>query len=780
MIRAMALHPYFNLPRSSSRTKVCADKYNPLNLSICDTGKSCPLHKAMRLREAYHAAVFNYDDKKKLHGERLEMALFVREVANGAAENKDIGKSEVWSNMLGPNKSGNAGSSYERSYLKQDIDRMENDIKRAKQKMEDAAEKLTDYIASSRFQNHMLKFHRDVPLQSTVIKRIYDCQPKSNQGVYRELDHYLACLTENLAASDKGHSFLERLLKEQELGKMVAFKDMWDYMGKVQGATEPMGKFLYNVAPVLTMEASRLLTKGAAKSFRDVLKNRKIAAILDFLNKKTKVDFAELVEKRAKGFSKLSRKISLQINRHNGAKNVLKTLDEEFKDDVAVKKAKAFDKLDGQWFGLMLGIVSLSMSTIDLLSDFKKKGFKDFVGVINDVAGLAKSVAEGVELSKTASGYMEKAATMNKVVRGLGILGCILGAILSAIAIYEGWKSGDWDKILLGVGGFVASGISMVGIIASSATCTGIGAVVGLLLAIIASLVLDPKIIDYLEDTAWGEDSEDGDVIKVKDTKDEFYKAMYSVDVDFELDKHDSEDSHIAITCNLLGDRVPVYVTIKDEDNKNKSLGRKAVYPGKKTVRGKGLVKKDELSFKYTNFYGIGKRKIRIFKPWEIWNVKRDNDTDYTILAQLDPDRDGKMELSDSTTGVEFPKKQTPLLVKPNAFNDVRYITSPKISVYNFEGNLAYPSDGKVHLSVKTRHAKGARLKVRAEKTTGWNKDMSTRIQTVTEEYTKLWVSIERPDKGDDYDMTFHFSLHKDDKSDAYDSYNYDCRVYRA
>ena len=683
--------------------------------------------------------------------------------------------------MLGKNKSGNAGSSYENSYLKQDIERMESDIKRAKDKMESAADILTDYLAKESFQSHMLKFHRDVPLQSTVIERIYQCTPDAKEGVYRELDHYLACLTENLSASEKGHRFLERLLKDEELGKMVAFKDMWDYMGKVQGATEPMGKFLFNVAPVLTLEASRLMTKGTAKSLDEVLKNKKISAILDFLDKKTQVDFSGLVKKRAQGFSQLSDKISVQINQRNGAKKVLKTLEMEFENDVSVKQAKAFDKLDGQWFGLTMGIVSLSMSTIDLLSDFKKKGFKDFVGVLSDVAGLAKTIAEGVELSKTASGYIEKAATIGKAVRALGIMGCVLGAILSVVAIYEGWKGGDWDKILLGVGGLAASGISMVAIIANSTMWSGIGAVVGLVLAIIASLVLDPKIIDYLEDTEWGEDSSDK-VFKLKDTKDEFYKTMYSVDVDFVKDKYDSEESHILITCNLLGDRVPVYVTIKDENDNNKSLGQKPVYPDRNSVGGKGLVRKDKISFQYTNFYGIGKRKIRIHRPWEIWKVKRDDKSEYTILAEMDPDRDGKMELSDSETGVEFPKKQTPLLVKPNAFNNVRYITAPSIRFPKGATQgayLPYPSDGKVHISVKTRHASGSKLTVRAEKTAFFgNTPMSSVTMPVSGEYTNLTLGVDRPKGSDDYEVRFNFALHGEKESSQYDSFYYDCNVY--
>jgi hypothetical protein len=691
----------------------------------CKTGDSCLVNRAFYLHTKYIDVILENEKLHKKYDERLQMAEFVREVAKTAEKSEKIDKDDVWKNMRASADGGAAGD-YETSWLKQDIESMKKKLQQSMNTIETRAKNLTKYIGSDVFQKHLVRFHTK-PLDEETVQAFYEqlqaTDKASGLKTYREIDLILALLTVELAHSKSGREFLEKITDDQWLKKAVAFADMWGYIGKIKASAETIGQIMHNFGPILTSRINILINEGKVATIDDILKDPDLKRHFDFLDKKFKIKISEWLRKKAEIYSEGARETARKMRYRSGLEKAVQNwlnkghvdFDEAYRNKLQVDEHSA--KLDGVWLGLTLDSVALAMSVAKLFSDLKKAKLSDWFGALNDLLGLSKTVFELAESRIIViNGHQTEMSQFFKgAARYAGLIAGIVTAVLSLMKAYEGFKSKDWDVVLLGIAG---AGLGIVGGIAAFAglsTLGGITVILGILLAIISALILDPPIIDFLEDVEWGEDR----VIKVKDTIKEYYKKMFKLSVSFIVSQYDANYSFIRIESNILGNTVPVFVEVLAPGNK--SLGKRTIYPGMKKVQGKGKIEKEAGGWDFP--WPMHGKRLKISKPWDIWpEIRRDNDTEYTIRAGIDPSNNRKMAipemaLNDDTSGVEFPEKQEPILITalPNGY----VYSSPGIRLQLQSGTwkrYITNRNGSIRIFAYTKYGAGCTVKITTEK----------------------------------------------------------------
>ncbi|MCK5125875.1 MAG: hypothetical protein KAR42_06435 [candidate division Zixibacteria bacterium] len=735
----------------------------------CACGNRCPVLTGFRLQKIYFHSLSRLDSASQRWSKRLENARFVHEVAKAAAKAKEIGPKKVWKEMRPKKAGGSDATKFEETFLSSDIKKMEDDIKKKKKAAENAAQKLVQHISQKTFQRHLYKYHRDHQISPQTALDVYDYQlddTSSDKKKFklREIDHYLAMLTEHLAATENGQKLLKQLLDKDFIKekKNIAFADVWGYTKHANSLVEPVGKFLYNVSPVITAKVQTLINDGKVKTIDDILSDPDLKEHFGFLKKKLNMDVAGWLKKRANAFSGKSKAARDAIQKRNDFKSSIKQFQDVF-DDLDAKK-----KIDSAWVGLTFDIISFGISIVKITSDFKKAKWTDWMGMVGDFTGLVKTVGE----VKTArillvSGKGESLAAAKAFTKRLGVLAGVASIIISIAEIYKGVKEGDWDVVALNSAGLLITGAGIYAACMEAALMSGICAILAVILAIITALVLDPKVIDYLEDTCWGEDYR-SKVIPYNKSIYEYYKRMFSIKVRFELNTYDSNNSHILVECGMMSDYSPVFLEVINEKSK-KSLGKKRVFPKYTSVRGKGEVKKEGPSWaKNWPFYD---KRIQVVRPWEVWDgakgIQRDNSTKYTILAGMDPSRSKKVAIkkmaqNESTTGITFPTVQEPILQRYLDNNKSFY--GKQVYYYGSGSNLyvIYPSSGKISLNVYTRYGGGCKVNVRATEDRTWpipNRSISNTKYDITGDETTVRVPIKPPPSDSYYELWITMTL---------------------
>jgi hypothetical protein len=746
----------------------------PQTLNVkCRTGDACLVTHAYELKRSYNETLANYNALQKKYNERLQMAEFVREVAMAAAQSKDIKAADVWNNMR-TNSQGGAATSYDNTWLKKDIAEMINALENGRNKIDSKAKILLDFISTETFQQHLVKFHSKA-LDPQTVEKCYHCTPiddeKSTTPIFRELDHILAILTNDLYQCKGGLEFLENITDENWLQKKFAFADMWSYIKKIKSASEPIGKVINNFAPVLTIKINQLIQTGKVATIKDILRDPDLKKHFDFLDKKYGVKISEWLEHKALQYGESADDAAKSLRYRNDWNKTIKSWSdknhEKYDPDFKLKddKNKYSQKLDGLWLGLTLDSVALIISVVNLYSNLKKAKWNDFADAANSLLSVTKTIVGGAEdkvgMQITALNdedkFLAQAKMLKTVGRYMGLIGGIVGAVLSLIKAYDGFKSKDWDVVLVNL---VGSTLSLVGGFAAFCGATavlGVTAVLGLLLAIITSLVLDPPIIDYIEDVAWGEDA----VIPITDTITTYYKKLFKLDVSLQVPDYDANYSFIRIESQILSNTLPVFVEIADSHNK--SLGKVSVYPGLKKVEGKGAVEKELGGWDYP--WPTHGKRIKIMNPWEIWkDIKRDNTSKYTIRVGIDPSNDlkmsiDKMALNDDTT-VAFPNSQSPILV--NVAPDGYDTFVPRLNVQNVGGSwkrYIKITNNIIRKFVYTKYADNCSIKIIVEKYGIINKDLYTNSISVSTNgpdsigltKTQATIPLPAPEQGGEY-----------------------------
>ncbi len=687
-------------------------------VSECTLLDKCPVRKAMDLHASFLQAVAALEERNRTNGPYLEMAYFTKQVAEQAIAG---GKSQkdVWKELR-PKSPGSTPQKYEDTLLYQEINKRENQAKKLKDNIEQECGKLVDFLSDKKFQQHLLNYHKDIEIAPDIAKEVYGIEPgsKSSKGnaKNRELDHIIAVLTEGLSVSTKGQDFLDKVVDDSWVQSHVAFSDIWGYMSQVNSITDPVGKFFSNVGPILGIKAGELIRSGQASSVQAVLNDAKVSKILSFLKKKLKIDFASYLSKRSEFFaSRVAAKANF-LQSYKSIQNEIAGWSAQGKSTFDPKFAEKIEKIDGRnyldnaWVGLTLDSITLTISVVGIASDLKKAGFKDYVGAIRDLSGLAKTVGETVEARMKFTGATISIRTAQTFIKVTGTVGCLAQAVLYASDIIGGAQSGDADIVILNSIGLVLSAYGAYAIIVASSLHTGIFAILGIALAILMALILDPKIIDYLEDTFWGEHNK----FKIAETKNEYYK-LFEVKVSFIIDEFDVNQSYIQVESDLLADDSAVAVEIIHQGSKN-TLGVKMAYPNHKDIDGKGLVQKDDFSW-WEGRSSTYSKRMRILRAWEIWSgVVRDGATAYEIHAGSDPKISQIKKVSDmvlhDAKAAKFPAPQKPKLlttfVGGNGAYNVNYTHREPGGTYY----ILYPSGGKIGLKVYSMYGDNCKVDV--------------------------------------------------------------------
>ena len=696
-------------------------------------------------------------------------------------------KEEYWANIKGgvagikKGKEAVTATSYETTHLKKYIEYRENKIVAVESDAEKAAEKLIKLIKSPKVQKHIKKQHGNRLLSDSLIKEFYGVDPNSSDKKYRESDHYLAILTEDLNKTRAGLKFLDTLFDENKLSKQYAFKDLWGFIGKTKTASEASGKFLFNVMPALSLKINQVVDWDQIDSITDITnKNATIKPYFQTLEKYLgKNKFSKWLGARVDDLAKRNRTAVKAARNRKTFDRLIKIWSDPNNsryDAVYAATAKKHDAekaLDGVWFGMALDTVAVVLSTYDIFKTVQKAPLKDKIGLVGDILGAIKTVAEAVESTQNlrvavaaetgASGETIKTLTTRAnaakiCVRVLTVLGVVVSAVVMVCEIYDAWRKRNWRVVALSIASF---GAMLVGL-----AYTGIGAVISIIIAIIAYLVYEPPVVDFIQLSYWGEDYiEAQDKIAIKDTILKYFEVIYTLKIRF-IHKWggDANKSFMYIQCGMLSEKAPIYVQVFEYKNKKfypLSKQWKKVYPGLENVDGKGRVFKEITTWsKCPN----RPRTIQIHKYWEIWpNIKRDSDTKYWVAAALDPSRDSRYALKDQTW-VTFPSPEKPKLKINNPFSTSAYIDR---NIY-----ITYYK-GKISMIFRTNYAKGCYMKLwltrEGSGLFNWDKEIHEGLKIpVTADTTKKRVRVPDPKNGT-YEVTAKVVLYnaKDEEVDT-------------
>lgn len=746
-----------------------------IDTSDCESVDSCGVvAEGLRLREQVLLALdkkLAFDPKKK----RLEAAHFVKQVAENAAATKSSYADEVWENLLGKGGKGEA-SGYADSFLREEIEALGKEENDLDAKLGSAIDAMIAFLRDVEVQKHLVESHAGRSLTQADADAVYATdQCSAALPDYRELDHLLATFTEHLSVSANGRAYLAELMDPSKMPDHPAFADVWGWVGKVNSVAEPAAKLMYNLAPVLVDKAQRLAAAGKIATIDDILADPDLAKHFQFLRQKTGVDVPSYLTQRAYAIEDRLSDLITKADERGRTLEELKKFDDWFAETDAGKSSEAMKKLDGAWAGIMLDFVALGLSAAKLIADGRKGDIqlKDALGVLNDVVGASKTAVEtyqSVLVAKLGQGAdtassgtriftVQRAETSVKV---MGKFAAVIGFVVASMSLIEGIKRRDGEVIVMSLAAMVTSAIAFF----APASWSGVLALVGFALALLTAIILDPKFIDFLEDTPWGEYAIPGrePTIPAEKLIDEFYKQLFALSAFVSTNSLDAELASITIRSGLLRDGLPVVVEVKLEKT-GESLGRFSVDPAAANVNGSGRVVKHQLSWMgYSNV----DRTIHIMEPWQIWpKIERDGDTPHTIKVQLDPDRDLEFELETTVTGAVFPPQEPPLLTAhaQGLFAGMQVIWKHSTP------HVVYPSDGLLRLQGSSRYAKGCTLKVRAERDgiAFYNPQLDEVDLELTENDFEYALRVEDPGEDGIYQVLIHMYLfdHRGNQTDS-------------
>lgn len=642
-----------------------------------DMGDTCPVNTALDLRRRYLESLERLEAVRKKYAIPLRAAYFTKAVVEKVTDPKSkspIDPAKAWKNVRGASGAdGTEATGYSTSFLRADLERMEAEIAAAVAAAEKAAATLIDFISSPvkkfkgkgtpaplSFQEHLLlKAHTEHTINegnAALAEKLYGVGAPAtfapDQLVYRHIDHLCALFTDSMHATEIGTKFLTSLFDEGQLKKdQLAFDNVWEWAGKLNNITEPVGKFFYNVLMVHQNEV-RLWSATQLDGF--IMKKLLPGGPLQ--------KFADLYDKKinAKGFRYnfkdifYIRSARLTFEKGPALKEKIKTNSlhlvdvEKFSETVAGKAEAA----DGAWFNLAVDALALVVACQKFANDWKGEGTKNTISILKELFGTLKSAAELAEgriLSRGATGaeatleaekfLATRATNVTRVVKVCGTLACLCGAVLSLMDAWEGFQSKDWDKVVLHSAAAVASIVAIF--------FPGIGFLLAIAIAIVMEIVFDPPLIDWLEDTPWGEDA----VFKYEEVIDKFFEALF--DIDAYLKHTVSDDSNhdaIVIVSALLNPEVEISVTV----TKGAPPETKKFTVKDKAIGGKGFV-----SWPHQNVEG--KPRVHLHRAWEVFPTIVRDGSDHEVKVELRPPETDKAPLKVTRT-MAFRRPPTPRL----------------------------------------------------------------------------------------------------------------------
>jgi hypothetical protein len=752
-------------------------------------GNQCPVLNAVKLHYTYLEKLRDVNDCQKIVGAELAMAKFVKEIADRSPPNSkgNISAADVWKSLLP--RSGNNGScqSYADTELKHYIESREQKIQQYVTAAETAAKNLVSCIKDAEFQKHLLKAHArkdksGKPLDFLTTKEaldFYDVQSDSKAKI-RDLDHLAAVLTEHLGATDEGRKFLAQIIDENALSQMLGFADVWGYIGSVKSAgegakdcLEPVGKLLFNIMPVITGKINNLIIKQGKKTIDEVMNDPGLKQLFNFLDKKFGLSISGFLKDRAESLGKRAKGSIAEANAGRKWNTIIDWWQKQIENTETPEykalstKHSALKTINGAWLNITLDSVSLCISISKIATDFKEAGIKDWLGAVSGLTGLAKTMTDTYSASLTVKSFdcfgddavamSLKAEQAAKYAKNLGVVTAVLGAVICVVDGVEGIQRKDWQVISMNAANLALAAAGIYAVIAEAAILSGVLVIAGLVLAILMAVILDPPVIDYLEDTIWGKNQNNR--IKLEDTIKEFYKQMFKIRISYYPDSWDKTQSYIEIESGALSDSMPVYITISPEEGSQGSKNEQ-IFAGSTSVNGKGLVKKDDAS--WVEGWPFYPKRIRIYRFWEVFTINASKK--HTIKAGIDteagPDtKIDSMALNTKVSGQVFDVNQAPIL--RDALTGSECFFPGQQAIIGLKIYVVFKSGNMIPLNIYTLYAKGCTVDITAKEPGLFSSKTLSTIQSIpiTGDKTVAQVPLPPPPADNYYELICDVSL---------------------
>lgn len=676
----------------------------------CKMGEKCLYADALKLHEAYRRALKNDTKLLKKWQQRLKMARFVKAVAENAAKSDP----DVWENLLVADKSSKA-SSFANSFLRSDIQDLEEEITAT---IEAKAKALVDFLKREDFQKHLVRFHRhhvleDYSIYDDPALYVQDLLATPMFATWRHMDHCLAVLTDQLAASKTGYKFLEEFLIQDPPEEADAFDNFLKHAKKAKSLGGPLSKFFYNVSPVVVTRIQRAIHQKKLLTTQSVLDDPEVKEVLSKLSAKLAIPHANLnawITKRATDFSGRIAKSEV-----SDLKKLVDTFDDLAEQDFdAVAAAK--NKLNTAWLRVGFGTIAFYASLapmMDKLAAKKKLNAKDWMGLVDSMASFAQTIAELKEaddILKGANGNIVDSASAARFAKTCGVAAGIAGIVISLMEVDAALQSRDAEKIILTWTGAVVGVSGFVATIISATLVSGVLTVVGVALAVASAILLreDPAA-PYLAKTPWGTDQltpwgiDTTKAMHVSQVIEEYYTTFFDLSIAVSTPKN---DPHIKIYSHALSEAVPVWVTIRSEKGSASKAAK--IRPGDDSVAGKGTVTFNKEGD--NPLIDTDPPVLAIHRPWEIWPmIEKDGDIEYTLTAEMDVDQNGQAELTAEASDVTFPPLYNELA------RHLDYYSLDPMFEDATHGSIYYPENGYIQLNVYAKFTRGCKVNVFAE-----------------------------------------------------------------
>jgi hypothetical protein len=693
---------------------------------------SCPVRRLLELKQAYTQAVAQRDSFISQNNEKFSVAKFLKDLA----EKIEAEDSDVWEAFRKPHNDDRA-SSYADTRLKSDLERIENTINQNKDRVNEKADELIKYFNRRNVQQHLNRYHNQ------------------SQNISASLEEIANIVLEDLGKSDKGLEYLATLWTEDTVSGLEGIESVFGFIEQARTLSDELSKFLKHISPALIDEVVRTISSHNFRNVNSVINNSQIQSKLRFLSQKTGINLQALNTFLTENAEMTARKFNHLVANSEDLDLLRRRLISADIDLERVELDGELEKFDG--IGNVLKVLSFSIATFKIVSDFKSASDKDKIAFVSTVLNFGKDVGEF---------FVRGESRMNMVV---GLYGSLLGVVVGLMDAVENFQGRD---PLLGVLNLIGTAAAYVGIfsglIVGTAEVMGVSAaaaataavvssacvIIGIIIVILIYIFTDPPFIAFIEDTYYGVDH----IININQTIDKFFELSI-----FELSlrlEGNNPDKRLVIESRALDDAYPLYLKL----NKNgSSMGTILIDPTKDNYHGKANIQK----YAFWNYDRRRTRQLTINRFWELWdneengiNVRAQN-AHYALYARLDPDRDGDMEINANLDPVNFPPIQAM----------IRELTiDENYTVHIRQGYLKYPSDGQIRITLRSTEAIGHTCQILWSQDSGdsWSQQ-NNRISSNTSSYS---FGISRPPNDATYTLNIVAKLFNNIDRDPVHTYN--------
>ena len=399
-------------------------------------------------------------------------------------------------------------------------------------------------------------------------------------------------------------------------------------------------------------------------------------------------------------------------------------------------------RLDSAHIALALDSISLFISCVKIASDVKSLKAKDVLSAVNDLMGLVKTGLETYESaltlqsarmsSRKADLYLKSARNARLGAKALGITAAVISTIISVIDLHEGIGRRDRQQIGVASAGIVLGAGAIVAAALSMAVLSGVLLIAGFIVAVVAMIILDPPILNYLEDIYWGKDyhlKSPNRQILIGDTINKFFSIMFTLDVRYVEDKDNKDYSRIEIRSGMISDEMPIFIEVVEVTEPFKQKQR--FFSTDTTIMSTGRV------YKTSHIYlddGVVIEKLP-----EIW-PKLNEVKIVNIAVGIDPNASVNHNWSDfalykELKNVKVDFKQDPILRTAKQIALIGRTVNQTRLVNNI-GHIDFNVHQVIDINAYTVHAKGCNIKLEMYWDDSWmpRKQMHSVTRTVAVE----------------------------------------------